>query len=40
MGRDPTGSKTLRMHGNTSHANREIPGFPVVEASDGAQQEV
>jgi hypothetical protein len=22
---DPTGSETLRMHGNTSHENREIP---------------
>ena len=27
MGRDPTGSETPRMHGNTSHVNREIPGF-------------
>ena len=24
---EPTASKTLRMHGNASHANREIPGF-------------
>src|SRR5436190_23099471 len=40
MGRDPTGSETPRMHGNTSHANREIPGFPIVQADDGAQQEV
>jgi hypothetical protein len=40
MGRDPTGSKTPSMHGNASHANREVPGFPVVQASDGAQQEV
>ena len=29
---DPTGSKTLSMHGNTSHENREIPAFP-----DGSQ---
>ena len=29
---DPTGSKTLSMHGTTSHENREIPGFP-----DGSQ---
>jgi group II intron reverse transcriptase/maturase len=28
------------MHGSTSRANREIPDFPVVQASDGAQQEV
>ena len=32
MGWDPTGSKTLSMHGNTSHENREIPAFP-----DGSQ---
>ena len=32
MGGDPTGSKTLSMHGNTSHENREIPAFP-----DGSQ---
>ena len=29
---DPTGSPTPRMHGNTSHENREIPAFP-----DGSQ---
>ena len=29
MGWDPTGSETPRMHGNTSHENREIPAFPV-----------
>ena len=28
MGWDPTGSKTLSMHGKTSHENREIPAFP------------
>jgi RNA-directed DNA polymerase len=28
MGGDPTGSQTSRMHGNTSRANREIPGSP------------
>ena len=38
MDLDPTGSNTPRMHGSTSHANREIPGFPVVQASDGAQR--
>jgi len=27
LGRDPTGSETPGMHGNTSHENREIPGF-------------
>ena len=27
MGGDPTGSETPRMHGNTTHANREIPGL-------------
>ena len=27
MGGDPAGSKTLSMHGNSSHENREIPGF-------------
>src|ERR1700704_50418 len=27
LARDPTGSETPRMHGNTSHENREIPGF-------------
>ena len=32
MGWDPTGSKTLSMHGTTSHENREIPAFP-----DGSQ---
>jgi hypothetical protein len=40
MGRSPTGSETPRMHGSTTHANREIPGFPIVQADDGAQQEV
>ena len=32
MGWGPTGSKTLSMHGTTSHENREIPVFP-----DGSQ---
>src|SRR5439155_1997684 len=41
--RDPTGSQTPRMHGNTTHVNREIPGLlqlslPGVDA--GAQREV
>ena len=27
LDKDPTGSETPRMHGNTSHVNREIPGF-------------
>ena len=27
MDGDPTGSETPRMHGNTSHVNREIPGL-------------
>src|SRR5919199_6780857 len=42
MSRDPTGSKTPRMHGNTSHANREIPGL-LLQAdrrAEGAQREV
>src|SRR6266852_1838012 len=40
---DPTGSKTLRMHGNTSHENREIPGSSRrtrSRAGAGAQREV
>ncbi len=40
---DPTGSATPRMHGNTSHANREIPGFsrrPLLCRGAGAQREV
>jgi RNA-directed DNA polymerase len=28
------------MHGSTSHANREIPGFPARQGGDGAQREV
>jgi hypothetical protein len=40
MDRDPTGSETLRMHASTSHANREIPGFPARQTGDGAQREV
>jgi len=40
MDGDPTASKTLRMHGNTSHANREIPGSPAGAESGGAQREV
>jgi group II intron reverse transcriptase/maturase len=28
------------MHASTSHANREIPGFPVGKGGDGAQREV
>src|SRR5438094_1640814 len=42
MGGDPTGSETPRMHGNTSHVNREIPGLlhrPVRQGA-GAQREV
>src|SRR5215211_2364914 len=42
MDGDPTGSETPRMHGNTSHVNREIPGFssrPLGRAP-GAQREV
>src|SRR5258708_5144937 len=40
---DPTGSETPRMHGNTSHENREIPGFSRrtrSRAGAGAQREV
>src|SRR6267143_3092991 len=40
---DPTGSKTPRMHGNTSHENREIPGSSRrsrSRAGAGAQREV
>src|SRR5882762_6476182 len=43
LDRDPTGSETLRMHGNTSHENREIPGFSRrtrSRAGAGAQREV
>lgn len=40
MGRGPTGSETSCMHGNTSHANREIRGFPARWDGDGAQREV
>ena len=43
LGRDPTGSETLCMHGNTSHENREIPGFsrrPLRGRGAGAQREV
>src|SRR5712691_726365 len=42
MDEDLTGSKTLRMHGNTSHENREIPGFLQHPARQGAgaQREV
>src|SRR6266851_9832529 len=43
MGWDPTGSQTLSMHGNTSHENREIPGFSRrtrSRAGAGAQREV
>jgi RNA-directed DNA polymerase len=42
MDGDLTGSKTPRMHGNTSHVNREIPGFlqPPVRQGAGAQREV
>jgi hypothetical protein len=39
MGGGPTGSETSRMHGNTSHATREIPGFPARQVGDGAQRE-
>src|SRR5260370_1885652 len=40
---DPTGSETPAMHGNTSHENREIPGFSRrtrSRAGAGAQGEV
>src|SRR6266849_5373569 len=40
---DPTGSETPRMHGNTSHENREIPGSSRrtrSRAGAGAQREV
>src|SRR5919198_105665 len=43
MAGDPTGSETPRMHENTSHANREIPGFlqlPIPWEDAGAQREV
>src|SRR5438445_12086188 len=38
LGEDPTGSETPRMHGNTSHENREIPGLlqPPVRQGAGA----
>src|SRR6266536_1419537 len=42
LDRDPTGSETPRMHGNTSHENREIPGFSRrsrSRAGAGAQRE-
>jgi RNA-directed DNA polymerase len=42
MDGDPTGSKTPRMHGSTSRANREIPGLlqHSVRQDAGAQREV
>src|SRR6202165_1205530 len=43
LDRDPTGSENPRMHGNTSHENREIPGFsrrPLPCRGAGAQREV
>src|SRR6202521_139490 len=42
MDRDPTGSETPRMHGNTSRAKREIPGLlhQSIRQTDGAQREV
>src|ERR1700730_16127084 len=43
MDGDPTGSETPRMHGNTSDANREVPGIlqlPLPWADEGAQREV
>src|SRR5919205_1442940 len=43
MDGDPTGSETPRMHGNTPHANREVPGFLQLAlpwAEVGAQREV
>src|SRR5258708_13055047 len=45
LGKDPTGSETPRMHGNTSHVNREIPGLlqlplPGMDTGTGAQREV
>src|SRR5712691_11136650 len=43
LDKDPTGSKTPRMHGNTSHENREIPGSSRrtrSRAGAGAQREV
>ncbi len=39
MVRGLTGSETSRMHGNTSQATREIPGFPARQVGDGAQRE-
>src|SRR5260370_34442252 len=39
---DPTGSETPRMHGNTPHENRELPGFSRrtrSRAGAGAQRE-
>src|SRR2546421_12372317 len=39
MGRGTTGSETSSMHGTTSHATREIPGFPARQVGDGAQRE-
>jgi hypothetical protein len=32
---DPTQSKTLRMRGNSSHENREIPTLPVADGATG-----
>src|SRR5579862_5490620 len=32
MDEDPTGSETPRMHGNTSRAKREIPGFSISQS--------
>src|SRR2546430_2590610 len=42
MDGDPTGSKTPRMHENTAHANREIPGLlqQSIRQGAGAQWEV
>ncbi len=43
LARDPTGSQTPRMHGNTSHVNREIPGLLQLSLPGmgaGAQREV
>src|ERR1700687_4666532 len=42
MDRDPTGSETPRMHGNTSRAKREIPGLlhQPIRQTDGAHGEV
>ena len=39
MSGGPTGSETSGMHGNTSHATREIPGSPARQVGDGAQRE-